>query len=810
MPSKDTSHPEEQAQLLAQDPESGPGADRSSLDSVSSVSTTSLVLERLNESSASGNGSYRLGQANGRTSQYRDKDGEEEFDLEDASYIPSAGKPVSKKALRIVWIVGALLAAAWLLALFVFLAGRAYRHASTYPHDPAATATGGSRKQVTLDQVLTGFWRASTQDISWINGAQDEDGLLLEKGGASTEGYLFVEDVRSRSKNDSVDTHDSLTLMKDMTFKVDNNFVSPADVWPSRDLKSVLVVSEKQSNWRHSFTGYYWIFDVATQSAKPLDWTNPKKRVQLASWSPMSDAVVFTRDNNLYLRRLDSKLVMQITRDGGDELFYGVPDWVYEEEVFGGNSATWWANDGKHIAFLKTNESLVPEYPIQYFVSRPSGEKPPPGEESYPEVREIKYPKAGAPNPIVELQFYDIEKKEVFSVDVEGDFADDDRLITEVVWAGSSGEVLVRETNRESDILQVVLINVKSRTGKVVRTVDVNAIDYGWFEVSQETRYIPADAARGRLHDGYIDTIIHDGYDHLAYFTPLDNPEPVLLTSGSWEVVKAPSAVDLDNNLVYFIGTKEAPIQRHVYSVKLDGSDFKAMTDVTKEGHYEVSFSKGASFALLSYKGPNIPWQKVISTPSNGNEYEHVVEENEHLAEVASQHELPMQIFQNVTIDGFTLQVVEKRPPHFDPKKKYPVIFHLYGGPGSQTVSKTWGVDFQAYMAANLGYIVVTVDGRGTGFIGREARCIVRGNIGYYEARDQIETAKIWAAKSYVDESRLAIWGWSYGGFLTLKTLEQDGGKTFQYGMAVAPVTDWRFYGMLSIPWLSAKIDLSL
>jgi len=140
------------------------------------------------------------------------------------------------------------------------------------------------------------------------------------------------------------------------------------------------------------------------------------------------------------------------------------------------------------------------------------------------------------------------------------------------------------------------------------------------------------------------------------------------------------------------------------------------------------------------------------------------------------------------------LNVVERRPPHFNEKKKYPVLFYLYGGPGSQTVSKTFGVDFQAYVAANLGYIVVTVDGRGTGFIGRKARTIIRGNIGYYEAHDQIEAAKIWAAKKYVDATRLAIWGWSYGGFMALKTLEQDAGETFSYGMAVAPVTDWRFY----------------
>jgi len=170
------------------------------------------------------------------------------------------------------------------------------------------------------------------------------------------------------------------------------------------------------------------------------------------------------------------------------------------------------------------------------------------------------------------------------------------------------------------------------------------------------------------------------------------------------------------------------------------------------------------------------------------------LERNERLADMAKKHDLPTEIYSTVTIDGFEFQVVERRPPHFNEKKKHPVLFFLYGGPGSQTVNKAFTIDFQSYIASSLGYIVVTVDGRGTGFIGREARCIIRGNLGYWESRDQIETAKIWAKKKYVDSSRLAIWGWSYGGFMTLKTLEQDAGQTFSYGMAVAPVTDWRFY----------------
>ncbi|KAL2066442.1 hypothetical protein VTL71DRAFT_2513 [Oculimacula yallundae] len=779
---------------------------RKSEDSISSASTTSLVFERIGHRVEAENekktmvtpkfppprGEVRGYADNEHATSSHDEEEKDDYDLETGPFLQNAaGKTVDKKFRRLLWIVGGVFIGAWVLALVLFLGKQSYRHVSSKPHDPAATATTGTGKKVTLDQVLGGSWRATKHGISWIEGANGEDGLLLEQNSAGKD-FLVVEDIRGAGAE--AGTQGTKTLMKNGQFTVGGQSHFPSTVFPSKNLKKVLIATEVQSNWRHSFYAKYWIFDVETQSAEALDPANPNGRIQLASWSPQSDAVVFTRDSNLFLRKLSSTKVVQITKDGGPNMFYGVPDWVYEEEVFQTNSATWWAEDGKYVAFLRTNESNVPEYPVQYFVSRPSGVDPAPGEENYPEVRQIKYPKAGAPNPTVDLQFYDIGKGDVFEVKIAGSFAPDDLLITEVVWAGSTGKALIRETNRESDVLRVVLVDVVTRTGETVRTEDVQKLDGGWFEVSQKTKYVPADPENGRPLDGYIDTVIHENYDHIGYFTPLDNPKPVLLTSGNWEVVDAPSAVDLKKNLVYFVATKESPIQRHVYSVFLNGTDLKPLTDTSKEGHYAVSFSSGAAYALLNYDGPNIPWQQVISTPSNSDHYTQVIEENPGLADMAKKYELPHKIFSTVTIDGFELQVVERRPPHFNEKKKYPVLFYLYGGPGSQTVTKTFTVDFQAYVAANLGYIVVTVDGRGTGFIGRKARTIIRGNLGYYEARDQIETAKIWAKKKYVDASRMAIWGWSYGGFMTLKTLEQDAGQTFSYGMAVAPVTDWRFY----------------
>lgn len=762
---------------------------RPSDDSLSSVSTTSLVFERLDERE----------KLKGSLSEFDDDDplkpgGQDE---REAFLDTAAGGRVTgmdKKLKRIIIILAGLIVASWGAGLFVYLSSKSYQHASEKEHDPEATASRGSGKPVTLEQIHDGFWYANSHEISWIEGANGEDGLLLEKAAVGKD-YLVVEDVRSMDKEHAAaggQVLSSQTLMRSQHFTSGSRQLTPGKVWPSPDLKKVLIVTDVKPVWRHSFTGIYWIFDVETQKAEPLDPENSQLRVQSAQWSPKSNAIVYTSDNNLYIRHLETSQVVQITKDGGPEYFYGIPDWVYEEEVFEGSSATWWSTNGDYLAFLRTNETSVPEYPIQFFIDRPSGEDPPPGQENYPEVQQLKYPKAGSPNPYVDLLFYDLARGDVFAVDIEDGFDPDDLLITDVTWAGN--RVIIKETNRVSDVMRVVLVDVTARTGKTARTVDVGKIDGGWFEISHDTTFIPADPDNGRPEDGYVDTVIHDNGDHLAYFSPLDTDEPLMLTSGKWEVVGGPSAVDLKNNLVYFVSTKESSIQRHIYSVKLDGSDLQPITDTSKEGYFRASFSSNAGYALVSYLGPNVPWQKVISTPGNPESYEHVLEENKELAKKARKYELPLVNFGQITIDGFELNFKERRPPHFDPKKQYPVLFQQYSGPGSQSVDKRFGVDFQSYIASNLGYIVVTVDGRGTGFIGRKARVVVRKHLGQWEAHDQIAAAKIWAAKPYTDASRLAIWGWSYGGFQTLKTLETDAGETFRYGMAVAPVTDWRFY----------------
>ncbi|KAL1900595.1 hypothetical protein Sste5346_002318 [Sporothrix stenoceras] len=842
---------------------------RMSHESQSSVSTTSLILERINEradiesSTANASGSSRKGSPSGRDvvnngdlgsvrrdrlSDFDDDDplkdeNSADYDLETGPFLGASGSnntansnrrdgpedtdnpssyskngrytKMDPKLRRWVLIFTAVVGLAWLGGLVIYVTHHSYLHGSSFEHDPLATTSHGNLKKITRSQLAEGYFAPKRASIQWVGGPNGEDGLLLETSrDVPGKVFLAAEDVRSLPAG-AADHTNSRTLIKDAAFEYGSTRYVISTTSPSVNMAKVLLGVNTKSNWRHSKTASYFVLDVASQSVEPLIPNEPDARIQLAQWSPTSDAISFTRDNNLYLRpvpadasQLAASPVKQITTDGGAELFYGVPDWVYEEEVLSGASATWWSPDGHYMAFLRTNETGVPEYPVQYFIERPSLTDPAPGEENYPEVRQIKYPKAGAHNPVVNLQFYDVTKGDVFTVPVSGDFADDNRLITTVLWAGSQ-KVLVKETNRISDVMRVVVVDVGARSGQAVRTVDVGKIDGGWFEISTTTRYVPADPARQRPDDGYIDTIVYNNGDHLAYFTPPENPNPIMLTQGpDWEVIDAPSGVDLERNVVYFIATKEGSTQRHVYTVNLhDGSGLTAISNTTSEGFYAASFSTGAGYVLLEYRGPGIPWQKVITTPAASSganpipAFAHTLEDNAELADRARKHALPLRIYGTLEVPGYEagdppvqLNYVERRPPHFNPNKKYPVLFQQYSGPGSQEVKHDFRVDFQSYVAASLGYIVVTVDPRGTGYTGRKNRVLVRGRLGVVESHDHIKAAEHWAALAYVDAKRLAIWGWSYGGFTTLKTLEQDAGRTFSYGMAVAPVTDWRFY----------------
>ncbi|ODQ78340.1 hypothetical protein BABINDRAFT_162974 [Babjeviella inositovora NRRL Y-12698] len=629
---------------------------------------------------------------------------------------------------------------------------------------------------LTLEAMRSRKFSPNHKSIQWIvtDSNYDSGSYVME-----SESEYTIKSVRDSS-------HVVLYKGSTITYKEEKYTIGSFEA--SSDLKYALITTDKVPNWRHSSFAFHWLLNIETQQIEPLFPNKPKAGIAVAQWSPKSSHVAFVLDNNVYIRDVHSEEVVQSTTDGGEDIFYGRPDWVYEEEVFSGASAIWWSPSGDFFTFLRTDDALVPEFPIPYFVQH---EKDQP-EADYPEVRKIKYPKPGYPNPIVSLMVYTVAQKQTAAVPSP----DKHSLITEVTWVGA-GSFLVKLTNRESDVLQISLVDAASASSAIVRKEDASGKEGGWFEITQETLYVPKDADNGRAEDGYIDTVVVDGYNHLAYFSPPSNPKGVTLTSGAWEVVEAPAAFDHSRNTVYFLATKRSAMDRHLYSVGLDGSNFANLTDTSTDGWYLASFSTGARYAVLSYSGPNVPSQALVDFHDHSQT---VLETNPDVAKALQEYAIPSTTFETIKLGEekeygeIWANSMEIKPPSFDPTKKYPVLFYVYGGPNSQLVTKNFAVGFSHVISSALDAIVVTVDGRGTGFMGRKFRAIVRDNLGHYEARDQISAAKLWAKRAYVDETRIGIWGWSYGGFMTLKTLETDAGNTFRYGMSVAPVTTWRFY----------------
>lgn len=634
-----------------------------------------------------------------------------------------------------------------------------------------------------------GILQPSYKPIHWIAPAPGDDKVkLIEE---TSKGFVLVNWPDRDNKSTIIKEEERF-----ISYEGENYFVSAVSLSPNH--KYALLTANWKKNYRHSSFASFFILTIETKTIVPLYPGNAGASVALARWSPTSDRISFVLENNLYIREVGKgngdkpECVKQATVDGGTEIFYGVPDWVYEEEVFQGDTALWWSPKGDYLAFLRTNDSAVEEFPIPYFVQNSS---------PYPELRRIKYPKPGFPNPIVDLQVLELDAFEVFEAKVEANKdSDPEKLITEVVWTGDH-HLIQRISNRESDLLKVGVFNAESRKGEISRTVDVDQ-DGGWFEISQNLQFVPASPDEGRPDNGYIDMVVVDGYNHLAYFSPVWSKEPkAILTSGKWEVEDEDVIFNQKTNRVYFTSTKKSSVERHLYSVNLNGSDLQAITNETEDGWYSSSFSADNRYVLLSYQGPGIPWQKVLDLEADETWASAVtLTSNDHLISRLESFALPTQTFSQIPIatgdDGEEIlaNAVEHRPPFFNASLQYPVLFYVYGGPVSQLVNKKFAYSFSQVVASELNAIVVTVDGRGTGFMGRDFRKVVRKQLGVLESQDQITAAKLWASKSYVDSERMAIWGWSYGGFMTLKTLETDAGQTFAYGMSVAPVTSWRFY----------------
>ena len=645
--------------------------------------------------------------------------------------------------------------------------------AITPPRQPHQPLGNGSRLLTFNETSVSSQFRVSSTSVSWLEGG--DDGQYITQ---SSDGSLVFNNVVTGANSTFVSAD-----------KV------PEDVWEyaiSSDLQRVLYATNYTKQYRHSYFADYSVLDVATGVVAPVV-DDSAGDVQYAELAPAGvDAVAFVRGNNLFLST--NGTIRQITSDGGPDLFHGVPDWVYEEEIFGDRKTLWFSPDGLVVAFLSFNETGVGTFSVPYFMGPPGSEA---GQEApvYPFSLDVRYPKVGTTNPTVALSLLFVETGEVQSVDLgAAGLAADDLIIGEVTWLTEGHDSLVyRAFNRVQDLSKHVRVDVTdggAASSAVIRERDGSD---GWLENSLAMQYI--GNINGSAGTWYLDLSDESGWQHL-YLFPLAGGEGTALTSGEWEVTSV-LKVDPQRQVIHYQSTEQDSTERHLYTVSYATLKKTALVDDSVAAWWSASFSSGGNYYILNYGGPDVPYQELYSLNSSTTPIRTITTNADFVTKI-SEYALPnITYFTLPHPSGFELNVMQRLPPNFDPTLKYPVLFTPYGGPNSQQVSKSFqSLAWGAYIASDpeLQYITYTVDNRGTGLKGRAFRSTVTAQLGKIEAEDQIWAAEqLIAANSFIDATKVGIQGWSYGGFLSAKVVEADSG-VFTRALVVAPVSDWRFY----------------
>ncbi len=534
----------------------------------------------------------------------------------------------------------------------------------------------------------------------------------------------------------------------------------------------ILIQTNRQSIYRRSYVAEYYVVDVKDKSVKKL---SEKGRSAYATFSPDGSKVAFFRDNNLFYTDLSDMKEVQITDDGlFNKIINGAGDWVYEEE-FSLTKAFDWSPDGKTIAFVQFDESDVLEYNMQYWADK---------SQLYPIDYKFKYPKAGADNSTLKVFVYNLDSKAKKEIDLG---EEKDIYVPRLQFTPNPEILAIRRMNRLQNKLDLIHANVKTGETSIVYT-DEDKDGYVDFDYTQDLIY---------LEDGkhFIVSSERTGYKHLYLYT-MNGKQVRQITNGDWEVIELLGVEEkgLKVPMLYYISTQDSPLERHLYMVDLQGKKTRKMTD--RHGTNSVDMSKDFAFYILTHQSTEIPVNYRLYQ-TKGNLLLSKIQDNDGLIQAFKENDLPQKelaTFKNR--NGETLNYQIFKPADFDENKKYPVLMHVYGGPGSQLVTDSWAGgsnDLWHGMLTQKGYIVVIVDNRGTQGRGEAFKKATYKNLGKLEVEDQIDGAKYVGSLPFVDKERIGIWGWSYGGYMS-SLLMMLGADYFKAGIAVAPVTSWRYY----------------
>lgn len=526
----------------------------------------------------------------------------------------------------------------------------------------------------------------------------------------------------------------------------------------SQDEEKVLIPTDTERIYRWSSKSNYYIWDIRKKELSELS-VNGKQR--LADFSPDGTKVAFVRENNLYLKDLASGAEKQLTEDGLDgHIINGTTDWVYEEE-FGFTKGFFWSPDGKKIAYYRFDESEVVEYDLQMWG------------DLYPSTYKYKYPKAGEDNSLVTIHVYDLEKEESTAVDIG---SETDQYIPRIKWTKNPDLLSIQRMNRLQNKLEILLADTQTAKSKVIYEEN----NKYYIDITDHLTFID--------DDHFLMSSEADGYFHIYYYD-FEGNLIKQLTSGNWDITDI-AGYDAKRKLVFFEAAQSSPLNREVLSVNLKG-DIKLLSSRTGTNH--ARFSSNFDYFINTYSDANTP-SYITLNRYNGKEVR-VIKDNQALIDKVKEYGYTNREFFTIPVeDGIELNAWKILPKDFDPSRKYPVLMYVYGGPGSQTVSNSWGGGQLWYqMLAQQGIVCISVDNRGTGYRGEEFKKMTYLQLGKYETIDQIAAAKYMASLPWVDEDRIGIFGWSYGGFMATLCLTK-GADIFDVGIAVAPVTNWKYY----------------
>lgn len=527
----------------------------------------------------------------------------------------------------------------------------------------------------------------------------------------------------------------------------------------SPDGKRLLVYRNTEQGYRRSFKADYFYYDIRRNLVSKL--TNKQAKQSVPVFSKDGRMLAYVCENNIWLVKFDYGTESQVTKDGQiGKIINGATDWVYEEE-FTTTHIMDFSSDNSLLAFVRFDESQVPEYGFQEYKDN-----------LYPQLESFKYPKAGEANSKVTCQIFDIENKTTKAVNLPSGF----EYIPEIKFLPDEPSLAVMTLNRNQNNFSMYLVNPRSLVAKLVlQEQNKYFVDS---ELLKQIRFIPGQ---------FLYVSEKDGYNQIYLY----NTNGVLqkqLTNGKYDVTEL-LAVDPLSKTIYYQAAGESPLRREIYKLNmLKGAPVK-LSD--KEGTNNATFAENGKYFINTWSNASTP--SIVTVNDNNGKEMRVLEDNKNAALALTATKMPKKEFTTVKgADGTLLNAYLMKPTNFNPSQKYPLVMVQYSGPNSQQVLDNYTIDWTYYLVEQ-GYIVACVDGRGTGARGEEFRKQTYMKLGIMESDDQIAAAHELGKLAYVDASRIAIWGWSFGGYNVLMCMGRGNG-VFKAGVAIAPVTDWRFY----------------